>query len=44
MIDLILFVFVLTVFYAGFWCGKTYGSIKAMVKAAHAWMSSLLKE
>lgn len=30
MIDFILFVFVLTVYAGGFWCGKTYGSFKAM--------------
>lgn len=33
MIDLILFCFVLGVFYGGFWCGKKYGTLKAMFKA-----------
>jgi hypothetical protein len=28
MVDLILFVFVIAVFYAGFWCGAKFGTIK----------------
>lgn len=32
MIDFILFVFVLCVFAGGFWCGRTYGSVKSMVR------------
>lgn len=30
MIDLILFSFVVGMFTGGFWCGKKYGSAKAM--------------
>lgn len=30
MIDLILFVFFLAVFYGAFWCGSKYGTLKKM--------------
>lgn len=33
MIDLILLFFVLGVFYGGFWCGKTFGTLSAMFDA-----------
>lgn len=43
MIDFILFCFVVGVFAAGFWCGKTFGSLKSMTKAAkdklNAWLA-----
>jgi hypothetical protein len=43
MFDLILIVFTLVCFAAGFWCGKTYGSVGAMFKQVKAkivgWMS-----
>ena len=42
MINVILFAFTVGVFAGGFWCGKTYGSFKAMCKrAADALKSSL---
>lgn len=34
MLDLIFFTFFLGLFTAGFWCGKTYGTGKAMYQAA----------
>lgn len=34
MIDFILFSFVIGVFLGGFWCGKKFGSLKSMMKAA----------
>lgn len=34
MIDFILFCFVAGVFYGGFVCGKKFGSLKSMMKAA----------
>lgn len=37
MIDLILLVFVLAVFAAGFWCGKKFRTFAAMRAAAKAW-------
>jgi hypothetical protein len=44
MIDLILFVFVLGVFFVGFWCGKKFSTVKAMLNAAidsvSEWFSS----
>lgn len=33
MVDLILLVFVLAVFAAGFWCGKKYRTVAAMKSA-----------
>lgn len=43
MIDFILFTFVCGVFYAGFFCGAKFGTVKAMFKAAHATVSDWLK-
>lgn len=40
MIDFILFIFVLAVFYAGLWTGKTYGTFKAALAAAYRAVSS----
>ena len=34
MIDFILLCFVAGVFFGGFWCGKKFGSVKSMIKAA----------
>lgn len=36
MVDFILFVFVAGTFAAGFWCGKKFGSVKAMTERATA--------
>jgi hypothetical protein len=43
MIDFILFCFVIGVFACGFWCGKKFGSLKSMMKAAHSTVSDWLK-
>lgn len=40
MIDLILFLFVVGVFAAGFWIGKTFGSIKEAATRGKAWVAS----
>lgn len=34
MIDLIFFTFFLGLFAAGFWCGKTYGTVAVMFQSA----------
>jgi hypothetical protein len=39
MVDLILFVFVIAVFYAGFWCGAKFGTIKNAVAYVKGWLS-----
>lgn len=43
MIDFILFFFVVGVFYAGFYCGGKYGSLKAMLAAWKSFASDLTK-
>lgn len=44
MIDIIFFTFFLGLFIGGFWCGKTYGTGKAMLqsigKRASDWFKS----
>lgn len=42
MVDLILFSFVVGVFAGGFWCGKTYGSAKAMYADIKARVAKVL--
>ena len=37
MVDLILMIFVLAVFAAGFWCGKKYRTVAGMKSAIAAW-------
>lgn len=37
MIDLILLVFVLAVFAAGFWCGQKFRTFAAMRSAVKSW-------
>lgn len=37
MIDLILLVFVLAVFAAGFWCGQKFRTVVAMKSAIASW-------
>lgn len=37
MIDLILLVFVLAVFAAGFWCGQKFRTTAGMVEAIKGW-------
>ena len=37
MVDLILLVFVLAVFAAGFWCGQKFKTTAAMVTAFKGW-------
>ncbi len=37
MVDLILLVFVLAVFAAGFWCGNKFRTVAAMKSAIAAW-------
>lgn len=43
MIDFILWLFTFAVFYAGFWCGAKYGTIKglfsAVRKQVQAWLA-----
>lgn len=41
MIDLILFLFTLGMFVAGFYCGKTFGTAAAMYAAARAKVAGL---
>ncbi|WP_431509780.1 hypothetical protein [Variovorax sp. DAIF25] len=43
MVDAILFIFTVGVFAAGFWLGKTFGTIKAAVSAAGTWVKSLFQ-
>ncbi len=43
MIDFILAIFVVAVFYAGFWCGNRFGTIKMMAKEAWAKIDGLMK-
>lgn len=42
MIDLVLLVFCIGVFYAGFWCGRRYTSLGAMFSAFGKWVKGLL--
>ena len=37
MIDFILFTFCLGLFFAGFWCGKKFGTLTAMKDAIINW-------
>ena len=37
MVDLILLVFVLAVFAAGFWCGQKFRTVAGMKSAIAAW-------
>lgn len=43
MLDLILIVFTLVCFAAGFWCGKTFGSVGEMVSRMKARIVGWLK-
>lgn len=40
MLNLILLTFVVLVFAAGFWCGKTYGNVPAMFDAVRVKVKS----
>jgi hypothetical protein len=41
MVDAILFIFTVGVFAAGFWLGKTFGTVKAAARGAYTWAKGL---
>lgn len=44
MIDLIFFTFFLGLFICGFWCGKTFGTAKAMFESGMKAIAGLFTE
>lgn len=42
MVDLILLIFVLAVYAAGFWCGARYSTVAAMLGRGKDWLKGIL--